>query len=94
MVPSKLFGILAAGRPALFIGSPKSEISQVIVENGCGVTVRQGDSDLLITAIRRYVENPSEREAAGERARSALIEQHSMEQRCKTWLSLLEEVTA
>jgi glycosyltransferase involved in cell wall biosynthesis len=94
MVPSKLFGILAAGRPALFIGSPKSEISQVIMESRCGVSVRQGDSDALIAAIHRYVENPSEREAAGERARGALIEHHSMERRCKAWLELLEEVTA
>ena len=93
MVPSKLFGILAVGRPALFIGSDRSEIARVIAENDCGSTIRQGDSDELVRVILRYADHPEERRAAGERARQALIREHSTTIRCKAWLDLLEEIT-
>ena len=92
MVPSKLFGILAVGRPALFIGSDQSEIARVISENDCGGTIREGDSKELIRSILHYANDPEERKAAGERARKALINEHSAEIRCKAWLDLLEEV--
>lgn len=92
MVPSKLFGILAAGRPALFIGSDASEISRVIVENDCGASVRQGDVDGLIAAVARFTNDPVDREAAGDRARRALVEEHGAVHRLAAWRSLLAEV--
>lgn len=92
MVPSKLFGILAAGRPALFIGSDRSEISRVIVENDCGASVRQGDADALVSAILGYTDDPADRDAAGERARLALVEEHGAVHRLAAWRSLLAEV--
>ncbi len=92
MVPCKLFGILAAGRPALFIGSNQSEIALVIEENNCGKLVRQGDSESLTKAIVEYAANPEERIAAGDRARSAIVQHHSMQQRCEAWRKLLEDL--
>ena len=92
MVPCKLFGILAAGRPALFIGSTSSEIALVLEENNCGKLVRQGDSESLTRAITEYADNPEERIAAGDRARSAIVEEHSMQQRCEAWRELLEKL--
>ena len=58
MVPCKLFGILAAARPALFIGSDQSEISQVIQDDDCGSTVDEGDVDGLVNAILSYADDP------------------------------------
>ncbi len=92
MVPSKLFGILAAGRPALFIGSDASEISRVVVENDCGASVRQGDVDSLVAAIVRYADDPAAREAAGDRARAALVDEHGAVHRLAAWRGLLEEI--
>ncbi|MEC8817764.1 MAG: glycosyltransferase, partial [Planctomycetota bacterium] len=92
MIPCKLFGILAVGRPALFIGNPASEVSRVIEENRCGRTITLGDSTELVEAITTYERDPGERRAAGERARRAFMDQHSMEHRCRAWLELLEQV--
>ena len=39
IVPSKFYGIAAAGRPTLFIGAPNGEIARLIDETGCGFTV-------------------------------------------------------
>lgn len=93
MVPCKLFGILAAGRPALYIGSEKSEISRVVVENDCGASVRQGDIEGLVEVIRGFADDPAAREAAGERARRALVEEHGADHRLAAWRRLLEEIT-
>lgn len=93
MVPSKLFGILAAGRPALFIGDQRSEISQVIVENECGASVRQGDVDSLTSMIRGYADDPESCRKAGDRARSALVEEHGAVHRLAAWRALLEELS-
>jgi colanic acid biosynthesis glycosyl transferase WcaI len=92
IVPCKLFGIMAAARPALFIGNPASEISRVIVEDDCGASVAEGDVDALLKAISRYVESPEEGVAAGDRARQSLIDHHTREHRCKAWLDLLESL--
>lgn len=90
MVPSKLFGILAAGRPAIFIGDDRSEISRVIVENECGASVRQGDVDSLVEIIRGYADDPAACDRAGERARKSMIEEHDAVHRFEAWRKLLE----
>ena len=92
MVPSKLFGILAAGRPALFIGDGSSEISRVVVENDCARVFAKGDVDALVEEIVRYTDDPEARLAAGERARRALVEEHGAKHRLEAWRALLEEL--
>lgn len=51
-VPSKLYGILAAGRPTLFIGPEQSEAAELIRESQCGFVVHPGDSLAAAAAIR------------------------------------------
>ncbi|MAD78989.1 MAG: glycosyltransferase WbuB [Planctomycetaceae bacterium] len=92
MVPCKLFGILAAGRPAIFIGDERSEISRVIVENECGASVRQGDVDALVEIVRGYADDPAASVRAGERARNSLIEEHGAVHRFAAWRELLESL--
>ncbi len=92
MVPCKLFGIMSAGRPALFIGSPTSEISRVIEESDCGNTVEQGDTDSLVKAILSYVNGEHDFKLAGERARTALKEKYSSNIRCQQWEQLIIQV--
>jgi hypothetical protein len=36
LVPSKIYGTLAAGRPTLFIGPEDCEVGRLIRESGCG----------------------------------------------------------
>ena len=92
MVPCKLFGIMSSGRPAIFIGSSSSEISRVIEESDCGLTVKQGDSRSLVAAIQSYADGERDFRAAGQRARTALATRHSSEIRCKAWEELVSEV--
>ena len=51
IVPSKIYGILAAGRPTIFIGDPDGEISRIIKLGSCGYSVSIGNSQLLAKII-------------------------------------------
>jgi glycosyltransferase involved in cell wall biosynthesis len=75
--PSKLYGIMAAGRPALFVGPPGSEVARTIERERCGRVFRNGDAEGLAAAIRDLAADPVEREAMGQRARAALEQRYS-----------------
>lgn len=67
MVPSKLQGIFAVGRPAIFIGTRESSIGRWILECGGGDVVPPDDPAALVAAIEGLLD-PSARAAAGRAA--------------------------
>ena len=69
MVPSKLQGIFAAGRPVIFVGSTTSSTGQWINESGAGWIVAPGDIGSLRSAIAEATD-PSERARRGFLART------------------------
>ncbi len=72
VVPSKVYGILAAGRPCLFIGPAKSEAARVILENECGSVLPANlNGNQLADAIVQWLGNSDALTEAGSRARSA-----------------------
>jgi glycosyltransferase involved in cell wall biosynthesis len=75
--PSKLYGIMAAGRPALFVGPPGSEVARTIERERCGRVFRNGDAEGLAAAIHELAADPVERKAMGQRARAALEQRYS-----------------
>src|SRR5436190_13243098 len=52
VVPSRLYGILAAGRPVIAAAEAESETAQLVLRSGCGVVVPPGDPLGLAEAIR------------------------------------------
>ncbi|MBX3383085.1 MAG: glycosyltransferase family 4 protein [Phycisphaeraceae bacterium] len=93
IVPSKLFGIMAAGRAGLFIGNPSSEIARILTENQCGEVVREGDAGALVAAIRRLAADRAACADMGARARAALLGRYDATTACAQWVALLEELT-
>jgi len=75
IVPSKLYGIMAAGRPAIFIGPRDSECSQIIRKSGAGIIVLPGNANGLAEAIKSLANNPELRAEMGKRGRK-YYEQH------------------
>jgi hypothetical protein len=72
VVPSKLYGALGAGRPALFLGPSGSEAARVIAENDCGTVLPHPTGTDLAEAIRAWHAQPDRWCAAAERARNAV----------------------
>jgi colanic acid biosynthesis glycosyl transferase WcaI len=52
VVPSRLYGILAAGRPVIAAAEEESETAQLVRQVGCGIVVRPGDPLGLAEVIR------------------------------------------
>jgi colanic acid biosynthesis glycosyl transferase WcaI len=70
VVPSKTYGVLAVGRPAILIGDSGGEITRLLRENQCGLVVEWGDDRALSDAIRRLAADPASCVKTGERGRA------------------------
>lgn len=70
IVPSKYYGIAAAGRPAIFIGESDGEIARILERSETGVTVAPGDGAALADAILGLAAEPERAATAGARARA------------------------
>ena len=68
MVPSKLQGIFAAGRPVVFVGDARSSIGRWIAESGGGWVVAPGDAAGLRDCLAE-AGDPAERARRGHAAR-------------------------
>ena len=56
VVPSRLYGILAAGRPVLVSADADSEIVRIVEEVGCGIVLPPGRPELVASVIRDVAE--------------------------------------
>ena len=78
VVPSKVYGILAAGRPVLFIG-PRTATPALIVERfRCGWRIEPGDVNGLAQLLLHLAANRHLVAEAGTRARQALLEHYDL----------------
>jgi colanic acid biosynthesis glycosyl transferase WcaI len=93
VVPGKLYGVMAAGRPAVFVGPRHCETADTIRTAGCGITVDRGDVDGLVDALTRLAADPSLARWMGERGRSAFLAGHEQRLCCAQWRDLLAELT-
>jgi glycosyltransferase involved in cell wall biosynthesis len=92
VVPSKFYGIAAAGRPAIFVGAREGEIAEKLRRYDCGVAVEQGDAEGLAAAIRTLADDAGLREEMGRNARAAFEEHWEKRIACGKWLRLIEQM--
>jgi colanic acid biosynthesis glycosyl transferase WcaI len=69
IVPSKIYGTLAVGRPVIFIGPEHCEVAQIVHESGCGFVVAPGDIESAADALRQLALDAELRHEMGERAK-------------------------
>ena len=89
VVPGKLYGAMASGRPTLFLGPEHCETADAIREAGCGATVRTGDVDGLVEALSALADDPERARLEGERARSAFLGAFDKDGCCDRWAELI-----
>jgi glycosyltransferase involved in cell wall biosynthesis len=76
VVPSRVYGILAAGRPVIAAAEPESETAQLVAEVGCGIVIPPGNPFALAVAIRAAHDGEYDLAEMGRRAR-VFAEQNS-----------------
>jgi colanic acid biosynthesis glycosyl transferase WcaI len=67
VMPSKLTGMLASGRPVVATSRPDTQLANVV--EGRGIVVEPGDSAAFASAIEQLAESPGLREKMGNNAR-------------------------
>jgi glycosyltransferase involved in cell wall biosynthesis len=70
VVPSRLYGILAAGRPVLVAADEESETVRIVRDAECGIVIPPGRPELLSGVLRDVVEGRTSLEGMGERGRA------------------------
>ncbi len=73
VVPSKVYGLMAAGRPILFVGPEGATPARIIERFGCGWHVACGDVAGLTDLLLHLADNRQEVRAAGARGRQELL---------------------
>lgn len=74
IVPSKVYGIMAAGRPILYIGPRTATPARIIERFNCGWHVEAGDPANLVSLLGWLAHSPDEIRDSGERARRAFVD--------------------
>jgi glycosyltransferase involved in cell wall biosynthesis len=67
VVPSKLYGIMAASRPCIFVGPSNSEVALSILESEAGYVIMPGDAEMLVKKILELRDSSVLREQFGKR---------------------------
>jgi colanic acid biosynthesis glycosyl transferase WcaI len=70
VVPSRVYGILAAARPVLVGADGDSETAQLVEEVGCGLVVPPGRPDLVAARLREMVAGEHDLLGMGLRGRA------------------------
>lgn len=94
VVPSKLYGIMAAGRPVVFVGPRRSETARTIEGEGIGRVIdpqEEGDdaTERLVEALTDLRDRPDERRRLGVRAREVFLEKFERNVCCGQWEKLI-----
>ena len=91
IVPSKFYGIAAAGRPTLYVGDIKDEIPELLRKGSCGVTLPIGSGDALAQQITTWADDPKSCRRVGENARRFFDAQFDRPVAVAAWYQLIQE---
>jgi glycosyltransferase involved in cell wall biosynthesis len=94
MVPSKFYGIAAAGKPIVVIGDPNGELGLLVRRHDCGFAIAPGDSEALTATLRQLLKTPQTVLEMGNRARQMLDAHFTRKQGLARWRRLLDQLDA
>jgi glycosyltransferase involved in cell wall biosynthesis len=94
IVPSKLYGILAAARPYVAAVEEDSEVARVTRANATGLLIEPDDPERLVAAVRWALANRGELAAMGARGRRLAEDQFDRRQAVARFEAVLRQATA
>lgn len=91
-VPSKLYSILAAGRPVVASVDAGTEVASTIAAAGAGIAVGPDDPDAFSEALGQLIDDPQRRKAMGDSGRRFVQDWVSPAAVAEAYERLFEEV--
>ena len=92
VVPSRLYGILAAGRPVVAAADEESETAAVVRTVGCGLVVPPNRPELVAGALRDLYDGGEDIEAMGRRGRAYVVAEADRSVAIERYRRLLHEL--
>jgi colanic acid biosynthesis glycosyl transferase WcaI len=93
LVPSKLYGALASGRPIMYVGPRACEVARVTREHEVGWEGRPGDAEGLARAIEIAAVSSAWSRERGARARAVFEAEFDQPIAVGRWRRVLEEAS-
>ena len=90
VVPSKMYGILAAGKPIVSVASKETDVSALCGQIGCGVCCDPERPEELVAAVRELAGQPVRLKMMGEAAKAAAPE-YDKDAETHKFMHILEE---
>jgi len=92
LMPSKLYGILAAGRPYLTNAPETSELFKITTTENVGIAVKAGSPEAIAGAIRSARDNAMQLKEMGQRARRLALDRYTPTHSINAFAQMLREV--
>jgi colanic acid biosynthesis glycosyl transferase WcaI len=92
IVPSKFYGIAAAGRPIIAITAAGGEIANLVRNHHCGRVIEPGDAEKLAATILELSRDPEQLATMGRNIRAMLDAQFTRRAAFRRWSAVLDEV--
>jgi colanic acid biosynthesis glycosyl transferase WcaI len=90
VVPSKLYNILAYGRPILAIATEKAEVTRLVQRHECGIAADPDDASQVADAIQSLLQTPERLEHMSRQAR-ALAKTYDKLSELQKFVAVIEE---
>ena len=94
VVPSRLYGVLSAGRAVVVAAEDTSETARLVREVGCGVVIPPARPDLLARTIREASEGTYDLDEMGRRGRAYVEEEADRVVAMERYRALVREMLA
>lgn len=92
VVPSKIYGILASGRPMIGVVGRESELTEIIKRGKCGKIVKIGDYKTLSKTIIEYYKNPQRCIKEGMSGRKYFEKNFSRKIATRKYIKIIEKM--
>jgi glycosyltransferase involved in cell wall biosynthesis len=92
VVPSRLYGILSAGRPVLVAADADSETASLVRSVGCGILAPPSRPEVIAEAIRAAYDGKYDLEEMGRRGRAYVVAEADREVAVVRYRRLLHEI--
>ncbi|HVP67207.1 MAG TPA: glycosyltransferase family 4 protein [Anaeromyxobacteraceae bacterium] len=90
--PSKLYSVMAVGRPALYVGPLHAEAARTVERERCGFAFRNGDASGLAEAIVGLSSDPARSADLGRLAREVFVARYDRQIRTAQFARMLREL--
>jgi len=91
-MPSKLYSILASGRPVVALVEEGSEVARIIEDAECGKRVAQNDVGALVKIIDYYYKHREAVARDGQNGRRYFEKHFTLARACKVYYDLLKSL--